>query len=116
MNRAADGLKQAERDLGAPEDSAATGHHEWAAFQPQQGAEKAVKALVQSLHGAVRGHSISEILRQLTGRVAVPPELIPAALKHSHASPCRPSRRRTYQRGGRSVTSSGWTRRKVSAM
>jgi HEPN domain-containing protein len=53
----------------------------WAAFQAQQGAEKATKTLVQSLHGAVRGHSISEILRQLTGRVAVPPELIPAALE-----------------------------------
>lgn len=35
MNRAADGLKQAERDLAAAEDSAATGHHEWAAFQAQ---------------------------------------------------------------------------------
>jgi HEPN domain-containing protein len=81
MNRAADWLKQAGQDLSAAEDSAATGHHEWAAFQAQQGAEKAVKAFVQSLHGAVRGHSVSEMLRQITGRVAVPPELIPAALE-----------------------------------
>ncbi len=31
----------------AGEASAAVGHHEWAAFQAQQGAEKAIKALVQ---------------------------------------------------------------------
>jgi HEPN domain-containing protein len=86
MNRAADRLRKAERDLGAAEDFAATGHHEWAAFQAQHRAEKAVKALVQSLHGAVRGHSVSEIQRQLTGRVAVPPELIP--LSHSSPAAC----------------------------
>jgi HEPN domain-containing protein len=81
MNRAVDWLKQAEGDMSAAEDSAATGHHEWAAFQSQQAAEKAAIALVQSLHGAVRGHSVSEILRQLAGRLAVPQELIQAALE-----------------------------------
>jgi HEPN domain-containing protein len=56
VNRAADWLTQAGWDLQAAQDSAANGHHEWAAFQAQQCAEKAVRALVQSLHGAVRGH------------------------------------------------------------
>ena len=79
MDRSADWLRQAERDLMHAEGAAASGYHEWAAFAAQQGAEKAVKALIQSLHGAVRGHAVTETLRQLAGRVEVPPELIAAA-------------------------------------
>ena len=79
MNRAADWLGQADFDLKAAEDSAAGGHHEWAAFQAQQCAEKAVKALVQSLHGSVRGHSVTEILRQLSVSVEVSQPLLNAA-------------------------------------
>lgn len=79
MNRAADWLRQAERDLAAAEDSAAAGHHEWAAFQAQQSAEKAAKALVQSLHGSARGHSVTAILLQLTTALAIPDSLLDAA-------------------------------------
>jgi HEPN domain-containing protein len=71
MNRAADWLKQAEKDLEAALASAAAGHHEWTAFQAQQCAEKAAKALVQALHGEVRGQGIAEILRQLPASVKV---------------------------------------------
>jgi HEPN domain-containing protein len=78
MNRAADWLKQAALDLQAAEDSRAAGHHEWAAFQAQQCGEKAIKALVQSMHGAVRGHSITEILRQLPVSAGIPPALLAA--------------------------------------
>ncbi len=85
MNRAADWLKQAEWDLQAAKDSAAKGHHEWAAFQAQQGAEKAVKALVQSLHGAVRGHGIGEILRQLPAGIEVPQAIFQAAVELDRA-------------------------------
>jgi HEPN domain-containing protein len=79
VNRAADRLKQAERDLQAAEDSAANEHHEWTAFQAQQSAEKAVKALIQALHGAVRGHAITEMLRQLPERGEVPTGLLEGA-------------------------------------
>ncbi len=78
MDRSADGLKQARLDLKAAEDSAVARHHEWTAFQAQQGAEKAVKALVQSQHGAVRGHSITEILQQLASRVEIPEAVLDA--------------------------------------
>ena len=64
MNRAADWLRQAGRDLEAAENAAAAGYHEWTAFGAQQGAEKAVKALIASRHGSARGHSILSILRQ----------------------------------------------------
>jgi len=79
VNRAADWLKQAERDLNVAVTDAAAGYHEWAAFAAQQCGEKAVKALVQSLHGAVRGHSITEILRQLPASLKVPGIVFAAA-------------------------------------
>jgi HEPN domain-containing protein len=79
MNRAADWLKQSERDLGFAETGAASGYHEGAAFYAQQSAEKAVKALIQSLHGSVRGHSITEMLRQLPPPLQVPVTLLEAA-------------------------------------
>ena len=79
MNRAADWFKQAEADLRAAEDSAASAHHEWAVFQAQQCAEKAVKALVQYLHGSVRGHSIKEILDQLPAPLQASTALLDAA-------------------------------------
>jgi|SRR6516225_3875483 len=78
MNRAADWFRQAEADLRAAEDSAASAHYEWAAFQAQQAAEKAVKALVQFLHGATRGHSITQMLEQLPG-LQVPQAALDAA-------------------------------------
>lgn len=79
MDRSADWLKQAARDLAVAETNAAAGYHEWAAFAAQQCAEKAAKALVQSLHGAVRGHSITEILQQLPSSVEVSEALLTAA-------------------------------------
>ncbi len=79
MVRSQDWLRQAESDLAAAEDSAKDGHHEWAAFQSQQCAEKAAKALVQCLHGSVRGHSVTEILRQLAERIPVPEEILRSA-------------------------------------
>lgn len=79
MDRSRDWLKQAERDLTAAGDSAAAGHHEWAAFQAQQCAEKAAKGLVQFLHGTVRGHSVTDILLQLPSAVNVPKHIVDGA-------------------------------------
>jgi HEPN domain-containing protein len=69
----------AERDLGYAELGAASGYHEGAAFHAQQSAEKAVKALILSLHGAARGHAITEMLRQLPASVNLPAEILNAA-------------------------------------
>lgn len=79
MNRAADWLRQAERDLKVAEIGAAAGYHEWAVFAAQQCGEKAVKALVQSFHGAVRGQAIAEILHLLPSSVVVPEGALEAA-------------------------------------
>lgn len=79
MDRSADGLKQAEKDLMAAKGSAVAGHHEWAAFQAQQSGEKAVKALGQSLHGSVRGHSITDVSRQIEPNIIAQATVLDAA-------------------------------------
>ena len=79
MNRATDWLRQAERDLGFAETGAGAGYHEGVAFYAQQSAEKAVRALIEFLHGAVRGHSITEMLRQLPESIDVAASLLNAA-------------------------------------
>ena len=79
MDRSADWLGQAEKDLEFAKTAAAAGHHEWAAFIAQQSAEKAAKALVQSLHGAVRGHAVTDILRGLSSSVGVSQEMLASA-------------------------------------
>jgi HEPN domain-containing protein len=79
MDRSADWLRQAEKDISAASDSAAAGHHEWAAFQAQQSAEKAVKALAQFKHGSVRGHSITDVLRQMQQKIPLPEPVLAAA-------------------------------------
>jgi HEPN domain-containing protein len=80
VNRAADWLKQAERDLGFAETAIATKYFEWAAFCAQQSAAGAVAALIQSLHGSVRGHSITEMLRQLPASVEVQKSALDGAM------------------------------------
>lgn len=79
MQRALDWLRQAQRDLQVADKCATDGYHEWAAFAAQQSAEKAAKALVQALKGAVRGHGVTEILQSVSDRIAVPQDIIDCA-------------------------------------
>lgn len=55
-------LLQALRDLKAAGDSAKAENYEWASFQAQQSAEKAVKALLHGLGIGAWGHSLVELL------------------------------------------------------
>ena len=59
-------LGQARADLAAGKDSRMAGHHEWACFQAQQSAEKALKAALY-LRGvrAILSHSLVEVLREV---------------------------------------------------
>lgn len=56
-------LKQAEADPSAAKDSSKSNHFEWACFQAQQAAEKALKAFLysQGLRTIIT-HSIAELL------------------------------------------------------
>lgn len=60
-------LKQAENDLGAARNSLDTGNYEWACFQSQQSAEKALKsALYSKGFRKILTHSIFELVKALT--------------------------------------------------
>lgn len=58
-------FKQSLRDLKAARDSLKNGNYEWACFQAQQAAEKAVKALLYGRGVSAWGHSIVELLTHL---------------------------------------------------
>ena len=60
-------LRQALSDLEAARDSSNAGHHEWACFQAQQSAEKALKAFLYSRgYTSILSHSLVELVREAT--------------------------------------------------
>jgi len=69
-----DWLAQGERDLVAAEESVRAGFYEWAAFQAQQGAEKALKALLRYHHHEARGHTLVHLLEIVQSLLPVPSE------------------------------------------
>ncbi len=64
MKRTRDWLTQAEYDIQAAEDSMLNDHHEWACFQSQQAAEKALKALLLAINIDAWGHSLVHLLKR----------------------------------------------------
>lgn len=79
MRRHEDWMKQAESDLCAAEDSASSNHYEWACFQAQQAAEKALKALIISKGSESRIHSIKYLLSNLPENISVSDQIQNAA-------------------------------------
>ena len=77
--RSWDWIKQAERDLKVAEELIKVESCEWSCFIAQQAAEKAVKAVFQRLNAAAWGHSIFELLRILSKKVALDEELLNCA-------------------------------------
>ncbi len=79
VSRAEDWFRQALRDLEHARNALAHGTFEWTAFAAQQAAEKAVKALYQSLGAEARGHSVTQLLGALPPSVRAAEELIETA-------------------------------------
>ena len=73
VERSKDWLDQAERDIKQAEASMRDAFYEWACFASQQAAEKAVKALIQSLGGEPWGHSVAALI-----------DMLPEDLKPNH--------------------------------
>lgn len=65
VERSKDWLAQAARDIRQAKASLRDGFYEWACFAAQQGAEKAVKGLIQSRGGESWGHSVASLLDAL---------------------------------------------------
>ena len=79
MDRSADWLRQAKRDLEKAKLDVEYSYYEWACFTSQQSAEKTVKALYQSLNMSVRGHSIVKMLDGLKNSFNIPEDILHAA-------------------------------------
>lgn len=77
--RAADWMGQARRDLETARYNRAGGYWEWACFVAQQAAEKAIKAVYQSLAGDAWGHSLIGLLQGLSEKIEVPEPIYDAA-------------------------------------
>jgi HEPN domain-containing protein len=66
--RTKDWLRQAERDLEHSKVDLKERYYEWVCFSAQQAAEKALKALYQNLHQLAWGHSVRELLDNLSDK------------------------------------------------
>ena len=75
VERSKDWLNQANRDLGQAKASLRDGFYEWACFAAQQGAEKAIKGLIQSRGGESWGDSVAGLID------ALPEDLKPVNLR-----------------------------------
>ncbi len=81
MERSRDWMDQAERDLEHAQSDLERGFYEWASFSAQQAAEKAVKAVFQKLGAVAWGHSVADLLKELTERQPIPESLLNGALE-----------------------------------
>ena len=64
MNRFNDWFKQAEKDMEAAIDSEKYKHYEWACFQAQQSAEKALKSLLLFINIDSWGHGLIYLMKE----------------------------------------------------
>ena len=81
MERSRDWMEQAQADVRHARSDAEHGFNDWACFSAQQGAEKAVKAVFQKTGAEAWGHSVADLLQELSKAHAVSGELIDAALE-----------------------------------
>jgi HEPN domain-containing protein len=69
--RTEDWLKQAKRDLEHARMDLAEGFYEWGCFSAQQASEKALKALYQHMNALAWGHSVRELLQNLSDKFEI---------------------------------------------
>jgi HEPN domain-containing protein len=81
MDRSKDWLDEAERDLEHAKSDILGGYYNWACFSAQQSAEKAVKAVFQKMSAEAWGHSVADLIMELSKRCEVPERLIDRALE-----------------------------------
>ncbi len=88
--RTKDWFRQAEKDLRHAKNAIGSADFEWACFAAQQAAEKAVRALYQSLHVDAIGHSVSRMLQDLPVSLKATEGLVEKAIElDKHYIPSR---------------------------
>ena len=89
-SRHEDWLKQGKRDLEHARRSMAGEDYEWACFAAQQGAAKAVKAVIQKHGGQAWGHAVTGLLEALPETLRPSDEMLDAARElDKHYIPAR---------------------------
>jgi len=81
VERSRDWLDQAEGDLEHAKSDVEGGYYDWACFSSQQAAEKAVKAVLQKMEAEAWGHSVADLLGELSRKHQVPKKSINGALE-----------------------------------
>jgi len=81
MERSADWIDQAQGDLEHAKSDLERGFYDWACFSAQQASEKAVKAVFFKKGAEAWGHSVADLLEELTSSQSVPDALKEAALE-----------------------------------
>ncbi len=81
MERSADWMDQARGDLDHARHDVQAQFYDWACFSAQQAAEKAVKAVFQSMGAEAWGHSVSDLVQELSRSRPEAAKLLEAALE-----------------------------------
>lgn len=81
MERSRDWMEQAENDLEHAKSDMERGFYNWACFSAQQSAEKAVKAVFQRMKAEAWGHSVADLIEELSKFHSLPEKLKDAALE-----------------------------------
>ena len=74
-------MDEAKGDLEHAKHDLEHGFYNWACFSSQQAAEKAVKAVFQKMGAEAWGHSVADLLKELSIRYPVSEDLINKALE-----------------------------------
>lgn len=81
MERSKDWLDEAKGDLEHARNDSKGGFYNWACFSSQQAAEKAVKAVFQKMGAEAWGHSVADLVKELSKEHDVLEELHGRALE-----------------------------------
>ena len=81
MERSKDWFDEAQGDLEHALSDIQTGFYNWACFSAQQAAEKALKAVFQKMGAEAWGHSVADLLEELSKRHDVSEALFDASLE-----------------------------------
>lgn len=79
--RSKDWIDEAQGDLDHAKSDMKASFYNWACFSAQQAAEKAVKAVFQKMGAEAWGHSVADLLRELSSSQRVSDEVMDRALE-----------------------------------
>ena len=81
MERSKDWLDEAQGDLAHAQNDVQGGFYNWACFSAQQAAEKAIKAVFQRMGAEAWGHSVADLLKELSKKYKIPQGMSDSALE-----------------------------------